>query len=353
MVNSLDPSTARKPNQQFLDFYEGIKLAVDTLNREGANISLRAYDTQRDLDLLRRLFSTDELKNADLVVGPFFPEENKIAQEFSEKNRVNIVHPFSNSSDMIGANPYAMLFQPSAETLGRRSAEYLASRVTRKNSIVFYGSTKKDSVMAANFVKTAQEKGLNVVINERIYSRDAARILEILATPTEFDEFKYPSEFTIKKDSIGSIYVATDDALIYTKVVTSIDTRGDSIKVVGSEKWLDDSTVDPEKYQTYRIALTAPNFADASKANYRTFHRRFVKRYGRTPSAAARMGFEFMLFYGNQLKKNGVYFQEGLSKTGLVPGFLFEGFKFTNSRDNQLVPIITIERGQLTLLEKK
>jgi hypothetical protein len=353
MVNTLDPSPARKPNQQFLDFYEGMKLAVDTINRDGDIISLRAYDTQRDLELLGKLLSTEELKNTDLIVGPFFPDENRLAQAFSQKNRVNIVHPFSNSADMIGENPYGMLFQPSAETLGRRSAEYLASRVTRKDCMIFYGPTKKDSLMAASFAETAVAKGMNVVLNERVHSRDADKILQILTTATEYDELKYPSEFTVKKDSIGSIYVATDDALIYTKVVTAIDTRGDTIKVVGSEKWLDDSTVDPEKYQVHRIALTAPNFADASKDNYRIFHRRFVKRYGRTPSNLARMGFEFMMFYSNQLRKNGVFFQEGLSKAGYIPGFLFEGFNFQNSHNNQLVPIITIEKGHLTLLEKK
>jgi tetratricopeptide (TPR) repeat protein len=353
LVNTLEPSPGKKRNQIVLDFYEGMKLANDTLAKQGVNISLRAYDTQRSTEQIKRLLNTEELKTTDLIVGPFFPEENKIVQEFSKANKINVVHPFSNSSDIIGDNPYAFLFQPSGETLGRRSAEYLASRVTRKNSMVFYGPNKKDSVMAFNFAKTAAEMGLNVVHVEKIYSRDAGKLLETLATPTEFDEFKYPSQFTIKKDSIGSIYVASDDALIYTKVVTAIETRADSIKLVGSENWLDDSAVDPEKYQTLKIALTAPNFADPAKFNNRVFYRRFVKKYGRTPSPVARMGYEFMLFFGKQLKQNGVFFQEGLSKAGVVPGFLFEGFNFQRSRDNAFVPIITLQNGELTLLEKK
>lgn len=353
MVNTLDPSPGKKRNQIVLDFYEGMKLAADTLNKDGAEISLRAYDTQRNLDIVRKLLGTEELKNSDLIVGPFFPEENKLVQEFSLENRINVIHPFSNSSDIIGSNPHAFLFQPSAETLGRRSAEYLASRVTRKNCMVFYGTNRKDSAMAASFVQTATEKGLNVVLSEKVNNKDAARILEILATPTEFDEFKYPSQFTLKKDSLGCIYVASDDALIYAKVATAIETRADSIKLVGSENWLDDSAIDPEKYQTLKIALTAPNFADPSKGSHKNFYQKFARRYGRTPSAVARMGYEFMMLFGNQLKKNGVFFQEGLSKAGVLPGYLFEGFNYQYSRDNSLVPFITLDKGELILLEKK
>jgi hypothetical protein len=353
MVNSLEPTPSKKRNQILLDFYEGLKLAADTLETHGVNISLRAYDTERNLEKIKRLLGTEELKNTDLIIGPFFPEENKVVQDFSLENRINVIHPFSNNSEIIGNNPHAYLFQPSSETLGRKSAEHLASRVTRKNCMVFYGPNKKDSVLAANFVKTATEKGLNVVLSQKLQSREGGKILEILATPTEYDEFKYPSQFTLKKDSIGSIYVASDDALIYAKVITTVETRGDSIKVVGSENWLDDTAIDPEKYQTLHIALTAPNYADPSRQAYRQFFTRFIRRHGRAPSSFAAMGYELMLFFGNQLKKNGVFFQDGLSKTGPLPGYIFEGYNYQYTRDNALVPFISVQKGQLSLLEKR
>jgi predicted negative regulator of RcsB-dependent stress response len=353
MVNTLEPTPGKKRNQVVLDFYEGMKLAVDTLNKEGATISLRAYDTEKNSDKLKRLLSTEELKNTDLIVGPFFAEENKPLQDFSIEHHVNMINPFTNNSEVINNNPYAFLFQPSSETLGRKTAEHLAARVTRKNAMVFYGPTKKDSVMAANFVKRGTEQGLNIVASERIANRDTKRILQILATPTEFDEFKYPSQFTLKKDSIGSIFVASDDALIYSEVVSGVETRGDSIRLVGSENWIDDTTLDPEKYQTLGIALTAPNFANTAKPAYHKFFRKFVHTYGKTPSPVARMGYEFMMLFGNQLKSNGVFFQDALSQTGIIPGFLFEGFNYQNSHNNELVPFITFQKGQLTLVEKR
>jgi ABC-type branched-subunit amino acid transport system substrate-binding protein len=267
--------------------------------------------------------------------------------------QVNVVNPLANNTDLIGENPYAYLFQPSSETLGKKAAEYVAAHARKKVCMVFYGISKKDSVLAANFTEKANELGLQVVANERVNNQDARNIIEILATPTEFDEFKYPSQFTLEKDSVASIFVATDDPLIYTKVISGVETRGDSIMVVGSENWIDDTAVAFEKFQTLGIVMTAPNFVPASHPHRKEFMRKYMNRYGKIPSNLSKLGYEMMLFFGNQLKTNGVYFQDGLNKTENIPGYLSQGYKYQNARDNQLVPFIKFKGGILTLVEKR
>ncbi len=353
MLESLEPRPGKKRNQIVLDFYEGIKLALDTLNVKNSQISLRAYDTDKGIKNLKQILETEEMRNTDLIIGPLFPEENKIVQEFSINNQVNVVNPFSNNTDMIGANPYAFLFQPSSETIGKKAAEYVAAHARKNNCMIFYGTSKKDSVMAANFAEKSVELGLQIAANEKINSMKAGEIMTILATPTEFDEFKYPSEFTLKKDSIASIFVATDDPLIYTKVISSIETRGDSILVVGSENWIDDTAVAFEKYQTLGITLTSPNFVSANNLYRRDFISKYLRAYGRVPSSFSQLGYELMLFFGNQLKTSGVYFQDGLHKAEFLPGYLSQGFNYQFTRDNQLVPFVKFKRGVLNLVEKR
>lgn len=353
MLETLDAKPGKKRNQIVLDFYEGIKLAVDSLNKKGPEIRLRAYDTDEGLDNLKRLLQTEELKNSDLVIGPLFPEENKIVQEFSLNNQVNVINPFFNNTDLIGTNPYAYLFQPSSETIGKKSAEYLAGRAKKNICMVFYGSSKKDSVLAANFTEKANGLGLQIVASRRIFKKDEASIISILQTATEYDEFKYPSQFTLKKDSIGSIFVGTDDPLIYTKVISAVETRGDSILVIGSENWIDDTAVAFEKYQNLGVVFSAPNYVSNQNPGRTSFIRKYVNRYGRVPSNLSLLGYEMMLVFGNQLKTNGVYFQDGLNKTALVPGHLFQGFRYQFSRDNQLVPFVKFKGGELTLIERR
>lgn len=353
MLETLDAKPGKKRNQIVLDFYEGIRLAVDSLNQKGPQISLRAYDTDDGIENLKRLLQTEELKNSDLVIGPLYPEENKVVQEFSLANQVNVINPFSNNTDLIGSNPYAYLFQPSAETIGRKSAEFVAARARKKVCMVFYGTSKKDSVLAANFTEKANELGLTIVSSERIFKDEASNIITILATPTEFDEFKYPSEFTLKKDSIGTIFVGTDDPLIYTKVISAVETRADSILVIGSENWIDQTAVAFEKYQGLGVTFSAPNFVAPDNPRRRVFINKYLRKYGRVPSNLSILGYEMMLVFGNQLKTNGVYFQDGLNNTEVLPGYMFQGFRYQYSRDNQLVPFTKFRDGVLTLIEKR
>lgn len=351
MVDELDASPGKKRNQIVLDFYEGIMLALDSLNTSGPSIALRSYDTEKGLNYLTQLLQSNELKNTDLVIGPLYPDENKIVQDFSLNNQVNVVNPVSNNTDFVGDNPYAYLFQPSSETLGQKAAEYIAKNARKNLSIVISGT--RDSVLAASFAKKANELGIQVVANRSFESKDAAGIMDLLATATEYDEFKFPSEFTLKKDSIGSIFVASNDPLIYTKVISAIETRGDSILVVGSENWIDDTAVAFEKYQSLGVTFTAPNFVSVTSPERNRFISKYLAKYGKVPSKLSQLGFEMMLFYGNQLKKNGVYFQDGLNKAEFIPGYLFQGYKFQYSRNNQYVPFVKFKNGILTLIESE
>lgn len=353
MVGSLEPTAGRKRSQIVLDFYEGMKMAVDTLASQKINISLRAYDTERNTEKIKKYLATEELKTTDLIIGPLYPEENKIVQDFSLTNKINVIHPFSTSTETIGMNPHAYLFQPSAETLGRKSADYLADRLKKKDCMIFYGPTRKDSTMMANFAAEAKDKGMTILSVEKVVPKDMQKIGEILTTATEFDEFKYPKEFTLKKDSLHSIYIATDDPIVYTKIVGAVETRNDSTVVVGSENWLDDNTIEFEKYQALGVVLTSPGYRDARNAHYKMFEQRYLHKHGRQASNMARAGYELMMFLGNQLKKNGVYFQDGLMDAGVLSGYIGQGFDYRYGRDNQLIPFVTFKAGEQKLLQKR
>lgn len=353
MLKTLEPTPSRKRNQLILDLYEGMKLAADTLDKRGIKIDLRAYDTERSPATIKRLLETQELLNTDLLIGPFFPDENVLVQEFSMKNRINVFKPFTNNLEMVGVNEFGYLFQPSYETMGRKSADFASDHVKRRrNCMVFYGTTKKDSILAASFVQKAGENGLQVVAARRISKEGSAVIIKSLATPTEFDEWKNPTEFELKKDSIGCIFVASDEALIYSKVISSVETRRDSIRIIGSESWLNQAAMDYEKFQSLGVVLSAPNFTSTSNPYNQAFVRKYLRTHGQIPSEYAKLGYELMLFLGNALNEHGVYFQEAFSK-GTMPGYLYQGHNYQFSHDDQLVPFVQFIGGQLSVVENR
>ena len=358
VVNTIDVTPSRKRNQFVLDLYEGMMLAVDTLAKQGVKISLRAYDTERSPERIKSLLLMRELKSSDMIVGPLYSEENTPIQEFSQVNQINLFNPISNNYELVKDNFYGFLFQPSYETIGSQSAEHLAAVKRNKKCMVFYGESKRDSTLAANFVQKAQQSGLKILRSEKVTKETSRKILEILATPTEVDEFKIPKQFTLPKDSLGSVFVASDDPLIYTKVISCVETRKDSVTILGSENWLDHAAVDYSKYEALKIVLYGPNFSADNNPAYLAFQRKFIKEHGRNSSSSsytnyAKIGYDFMLFVGNTLKKHGVYFQDALSKNRQVPGYLTGGYDFTASRTNQYVPFIEFRNGKLVEITKR
>lgn len=358
VVNTIDPTPSRKRNQFVLDLYEGMMLAVDTLAKQGIKIDLRAYDTERSIQKIKTLLLMPELKASDMIVGPLFQEENTAIQEFSHVNQINLFNPISNNYELIKDNFYGFLFQPSYETLGSQSADYLIEGNKKKKCMVFYGDTKRDSTLAASFVSQAKAGGLKVLRSERVTKETSGKILDILAKPTEFDEFKYPTQFTLHKDSVHAIFVASDDPLIYTKVISSVETRRDSVTIIGSESWLDQAAVDYSKYESLKIVLYGPNFSSENNVAYQKFQKKFIKKHGRNSSTAsytnyAKIGYDFMLFTGNTLKQHGVYFQDAIRKEKQVPGYLTPGYDFTSARSNQYVPFIHFKNGRLVEIERR
>jgi hypothetical protein len=350
LAKSLDTSPAMKPNQFVIDLYQGMKLALDTLSAEGIFIDALAYDTERNVEVVKRLLETDELKSTDLIVGPLFSEEAKLVQEFSMQNQINMINPVSNNSGFLGQNPFAMLYQPSYETIASKTAEIAARRIKNKHCMVFFGDAPKDSVTAFSFMKKATELGMKIVLAEEVNKETSARIQPILATATKFDEYKNPIDFILKRDSIGSIFVASEDPLIYTKVVSSVQTRADSTVIFGTESWAfpENTAVNYDTFERLKVVLASPNFSALTNPYYQTFRKKFMRKHGQLPSFYARVGYEFMIFVGKMMHEKGVYFQEGLTQMGYQPGFLGEGFNFQSSRDNQHVPFVQFKGGILT-----
>lgn len=353
LANSLEPSPSRKKNQVVLDLYEGMRLAADTLAKEGIELELRAYDTERNSETISSLLTAEELKSVDLIVGPVYGEGQNLVQEFSNTHKINlVVNPLSNNSEFISASTLALLYQPSHETIGRKSAELVAEKVKNRNCLVYYDESPKDSVMAFHFIKRALELGINIIFAEEVRKETSGKILTTLATPTEFDEWKNPIQFKLKKDSIGCIFVASDDALIYTKVINSVEARGDSVLVVGQEGWLEDASVELHKFERIQVAFSSSNFSRSGDKPYQIFQKSYLKKHGVLPSQNARIGYEFLMVMGKILKQYGANFTPFIANGVRQPGSLTRGYQFLPTRDNGSVPFTIFREGELVVIKE-
>src|SRR6185312_14611335 len=81
-----------------LDFYQGFKLALDTLADRGANYKLQVYDTKDQPSEAAHLGYEASIRSANVVIGPVFPDDLHAFADILSGPPKLIVSPLSPAS---------------------------------------------------------------------------------------------------------------------------------------------------------------------------------------------------------------------------------------------------------------
>ncbi|MCL3851695.1 MULTISPECIES: LysM peptidoglycan-binding domain-containing protein [Parabacteroides] len=106
MTNEKTPSAN---TLRFIEYYEGMLLAVDSLRNSGGSIELSVFDTGSGTKKLKEVLKDDALKEANLIIGAVYNDQIGPVAEFAEKNNIKYVIPFTSKNDDVLSN--ANIFQ--------------------------------------------------------------------------------------------------------------------------------------------------------------------------------------------------------------------------------------------------
>lgn len=106
MTNEAKPSSN---TQRFIEYYEGLLLAVDSLRNSGCCIELSVFDTGNSTKKVKEILKEDVLKEANLIIGAVQNDQIAPVAEFAEKNNIKYVIPFTSKNDDVLSN--ANIFQ--------------------------------------------------------------------------------------------------------------------------------------------------------------------------------------------------------------------------------------------------
>ncbi|MEM6524810.1 MAG: hypothetical protein AAGF85_09105 [Bacteroidota bacterium] len=351
MVSDLQPNNRRKFNQFILDIYQGIRLAADSLRNKGLAIKLLTYDTKRSASTLKTILEKEEMQGVDVIIGPFSSKLTEIVNEFSFKNKINMINPLRTDSDVIGNNPYSFLYHPSNETIGRKMGEYVLQNNDDRPGVVIHGLAKSDSILAYSFKERMEKDSFDIIITKGIHKDSTRQILDLLLVKDtklgDADSNEARERYQLAPDSISHIFVASSDGLVASKVISAVDTRGDSIHVIGPASWLELPVINYEAYNRLGVSLYAPVYQNKSTVQYARFRELYIQKHRVVPSKYANIGFDLMMLLGEGLDKYGQYFQIGWSNEKLLQGCLTVGHRYVFTNDNNIVPILTFEDNGL------
>lgn len=166
MTNETIPSAETK---RFIEYYEGLLLAVDSLRNTGCSIDLSVYDTGNGTKKLQEILKEDALKNANLIIGAVQNDQIGPVAEFAQKNNIKYVIPFTSKNDDVLSNAYVYQVNTPHSYLYAKAAQAGCDLFADDNIILL---NLKDSKEKAEFIQTfkAEMKQRNISFSEINYN---------------------------------------------------------------------------------------------------------------------------------------------------------------------------------------
>lgn len=106
MTNEPTPSAT---TSRFIEYYEGMLLAVDSLRNMGCSIELSVFDTGNGTQKTKEILKQEALQNANLIIGAVQNDQIGLIADFAQKHNIKYVIPFTSKNDDVLSN--ASVFQ--------------------------------------------------------------------------------------------------------------------------------------------------------------------------------------------------------------------------------------------------
>lgn len=127
-----------------VEFYMGIKLALDSLANLGLNAEVSLFDTKSDSLTTSKLLGKMEGSDWDLVIGPLMPGPSKAVANWAKKNKVPILAPVPIPVSNLKSNRFVFASVPSDTRLLEGMADELIKNHAKHNIILVKSGLKAD-----------------------------------------------------------------------------------------------------------------------------------------------------------------------------------------------------------------
>jgi hypothetical protein len=141
-----------------VNFYEGIKLAADTLTKQGFNLDIHIHDVTAPELLPEKITKNGVLEGSDLILGALQSYQIKPIADYAKANHINFISILSPADAEVKANPYFTIFQPTLATHIKKLRTEIFKKYPDQPILLFYRTEPLVDSAAFNFAYHSEEK---------------------------------------------------------------------------------------------------------------------------------------------------------------------------------------------------
>ncbi len=144
---------------EFIEFYEGILLALDRLEEQGIGVELNVVDVSgNSADAVEQAFVSHNVAQSDMLVALLFRDAFDRAAQLAQQAGIYIVNPMATRSDICSENPYVVKLQPSIQ--GQISLMLKNMKAERPNAhlYIIHSGTDADKAVREELKRQLDER---------------------------------------------------------------------------------------------------------------------------------------------------------------------------------------------------
>lgn len=262
-------------SRPYIEFYEGVRLALDTLASQGVRVKLNVMDVTNRLDAqnqLQRIKSSG--KTPDLIIGPAHSDEIHDVALYARENKVPVVLPLAQCDSLLKEVPY--VFQASnVDTIN-------ISEVARR--MVDF-CENKNVIILANISRTKSDIGRLHCVQE--YCKQKG-IVPVLYTFDTHAPDKFLEVISQEKENV-LLLTSNEEAKagsILSAIANVLDQKpGINLRLVCTGDWLRYESVKVEVYHKLNTMVFSSYALDYTDINTLRVLARYRQQYLSEPVA--------------------------------------------------------------------
>ena len=119
---------------KFVEFYQGLLMAVDSVKHEGINVELYALHCGQTAATMQTALSNEALRSLTIIFGPADAEQIPVLSDFCQTNAIRLVLPFSNAFDLTG-RPHVFAATAASNVLQQDAARMIVEQYAERNYV--------------------------------------------------------------------------------------------------------------------------------------------------------------------------------------------------------------------------
>lgn len=300
-LNRLNLETATKAQieraDMAIDFYQGVKMGIDSAASYGLNFKVNVYDSREDSSQLLVLTKKEALKNSNIIIGPVFPEGIKYLTNYTISNDLPMVSPLSASKPSEFNNPKLI----SVVNHINLHSEKIAAYIGAKHDIVVLINPKKteDEEFASPIKKLLNQNYPNVIVQEFTSA--------------------YAFETRMIKDKKYAVVVCSSDLAFVTPTLdklaklAKLKANDYELQLFGHPNWIKQN-YNAEQLQTLNTIISSSYLVNYKETNVINFVKKYRSNFNFEPSEYSIKGFDIGFYFGKLIAKHGKNYLDFLTK---------------------------------------